>query len=69
MSQDNNIPLNEDSDNEYEPQNNDIEKITEKYVSKEGKFRFCASSVFLTYPQCTLTIHQVMDFLLTKETI
>ena len=67
MSKNNNIPLKEDSDDEYEPQNNDIEKITEKYVPKEGKFRFCASSVFLTYPQCTLTIHQVMDFLLTKK--
>lgn len=67
MSQDHNIPLIEDSDDEYEPQNNDIDKITEKYVVKDGKFRFNASSVFLTYPQCNLTIHQVMDFLLTKK--
>lgn len=67
MSQDHSIPLIEDSDDEYEPQNNDINKITEKYVSKDGKFRFCASSVFLTYPQCNLSIHQVMDFLLSKK--
>lgn len=67
MSENHNIALIEDSDDEYEPEKNDIEKITEKYVSKDGKFRFCASSVFLTYPQCNLSIHQVMDFLLSKK--
>ena len=64
---DKNIKLNESnsfSDNENE--NDNVEKYRENYEKQGKDFRFNASSVFLTYPQCPESIHTCMDFLKTK---
>ena len=56
----------DDSDNEYNEEDINIDNQREDYEKEGKKFRFNAKAVFLTYPKCTVGIHECMDFIKEK---
>lgn len=47
------------------PVKSDLNSNNDNYTSSK-KFRFCASSAFLTYPQCNLSMQYLLDFFVDK---